>query len=291
MMGFSDRRAMMPSLDDLPLNAPDGGASPPGDKRPSRSSLVGLVALLVVAAGAAAFWMLRGRLVPAPAPAAASPTSPLAPADTHQPLGPAVAAVDLPPLDLTDPIVRELLGRLSSAPAVASWLATDGLIRNFVVSVENVAEGRSPARQLRRLAPTGEFQVARRGETVVVDPRSYDRYNALADAVASCDAAGLARLYSTLKPRLTEAYTELGHPDGDIDAAMERAIRQLLETPAVPAGAALVAPGVNYRYADPAVEALPSAQKQVLRLGPRNRQIILDKLREVAAELGMRDVR
>ena len=55
----------------------------------------------------------------------------------------------------------------------------------------------------------------------------------LASAAASMDPAGLARVYSILKPRLIEAYAELGHPAGDLDAAVERAVVQLLEAPVV----------------------------------------------------------
>src|SRR5687767_3445950 len=39
--------------------------------------------------------------------------------------------ISLPPLDETDALVRELVGRLSSYPVIAAWLTTDGLIVNF----------------------------------------------------------------------------------------------------------------------------------------------------------------
>jgi hypothetical protein len=280
----------MASLDDLPLNSPEepgepAPSSPPPDTKPWWPWLAGLVALLVVAGGAVMLWRLWVRPLPSPASTAARPAAALPVA--RVPLGPSVPAVELPALDLTDPLVRELLARLSSSPEVGAWLATDGLIRNFVVSVENVAEGRSPARHLRRLAPASGFRVTVRGGALAIDSRSYDRYNGLADAVASFDAAGLARLYATLKPRLAEAYKELGHPEGDIDAAVERAVAHLLETPAIAGDVPLVAPTVSYRFADPNLESVSPAQKQLLRMGPRNRQIILDKLQELAAVLGI----
>ena len=52
----------------------------------------------------------------------------------------------------------------------------------------------------------------------------------LADTLESMDPANLARIYSLLKPRMRDAYRELGHPEGDIDAAVERALVHLLET-------------------------------------------------------------
>jgi hypothetical protein len=54
-------------------------------------------------------------------------------------------------------------------------LATDGLIRNFVASVDAVANGTTPAPQLRRLAPAAAFSVEPRGEEFAIDPRSYAR--------------------------------------------------------------------------------------------------------------------
>jgi len=279
----------MPSLDDLPLNEPDESESTApatAETRPAWPWVAGLVALAVVLGGGLLFWLLSARSTVAPAGSSAPRSTPAGP-----PGGAAVSSapvIDLPPLDLTDPLVREMVGRLSAAPMVASWLATDGLIRNFVVAVENVAEGRTPARHLRRLAPQGEFRVTKRAGAIAIDPRSYERYNSLADAVASCDAAAIAGVYFALRPRLVEAYKELGHPEGDVDAAVQAAIRHLLETPAVPSDARLLAPAVSYRYADPQIEALSPAQKQLLRMGPRNRQIILEKLRAVAAALGTR---
>ena len=43
--------------------------------------------------------------------------------------------------------------------------------------------------------------------------------------------------------------------------------------------------GVTYAYSDPKLESLSPAQKQFLRLGPRNSQAIRAKLEEIAALL------
>ena len=64
-----------------------------------------------------------------------------------------------------------------------------------------------------------------------MDPRSYERYNPHGDAIAALDSVGTASLYLTLKPRITDAYRELGHPEGDFDRVLERAIGVLLQTP------------------------------------------------------------
>ena len=254
-----------------------------------RAPMVIAAVLLVAAAAVAAFvWFRRSAPPPAAShPAAAADAAPQPEAGARQPLGPAVEPIDLPPLVLTDPLVRELLGKLSSNPALAAWLATDGLIRAFVVSVENVADGESPARHLRALAPKAPFRTENQGGSILVDPRSYVRYDGLASAAASMDPAGLARVYSILKPRLVEAYKELGHPEGDLDAAVERAIVHLLQTPVVEEPIALRPRVLSFRYDREDLEALSSAQKQLLRMGPRNVRVVQEQLRAIARELGI----
>jgi hypothetical protein len=195
--------------------------------------------------------------------------------------------IDLPPLGDTDPLVRQLVGQLSSHPRIAAWLATDQLIRNFTVVVLNIADGGSPAQHLRRVRPTGEFVVSQDGEMATIDPRSYRRYDDYADAVGALDAEGTARLYATLKPRLQDAYRELGYPEGDIDRALERAIIALLETPVIDGEVALTPKSVSWEFADPKLQSLTAAQRQFLRMGPRNMRIVKAKLREIAPLVGI----
>jgi hypothetical protein len=181
---------------------------------------------------------------------------------------------------------------LSSRPEIAAWLATDGLVRNFAVSLENVASGPTPAKHLRPLAPQQAFRVVDRGRDTIVDPQSYERYDGIAAAVGSLDPNGLAKAYVVLKPRLQDAYKELGHPDANVDQAIETAIVRLLEVPVVERDVRLrPAGGVAYEYEDDRLEALSPAQKQLLRMGPRNVKQIQEKLRAVARALQIPDER
>jgi DUF3014 family protein len=203
------------------------------------------------------------------------------------PLGAPGEPIELPPLGESDALVRELVGRLSAHPSVVAWLAGDGLIRGATVTVQNVAAGQTPLRQVQRLAPKAPFAARGTGGDLTADPQSYERYNWIADGVASLDAQGVARLYGTLKPRVEEAYAELGSPESRFDATLERALVLLLETPIVEGDVRLVPRGALYAYADPRLEALAPAQKQLLRTGPRNTRVILGKLRDVALALGI----
>jgi hypothetical protein len=282
---MADSRDEWPNLPDYELLQTEGQPLDlPPPRRPPGVWMI--VAGLLVAAAIAAYVAFGGRTRPAHVTTGAARVE--VPQPPAQPLGGNAAPIALPPLDQTDSLVRDLVKQLTANPRVAAWLTTQGLIRNFVVVVSNVAEGKTPAGQLRVLHPSAGFHVVERGGDAYIDPRSYERYDGLAAAAASIDPAGAARLYATLKPRIEEAYRDLGMPDTPFDRTLERAIVLLLETPIVddpveaePQG------GVGYRFAAPKLEALPAAQKQLLRMGPRNVRTIQSSLRAVALALGI----
>jgi hypothetical protein len=246
-----------------------------------------LAAAVILAGGAAVWFFVTGRQAeqtpeqPAAAARAAAP-----PPAAQRPLCEMADAAALPPLNDSDALARKLVRELSAHPRVTAWLATDNLIRNFTVVVENVANGASPAKHLRPLRPSGAFRVTNTKGVLLVDPRSYARYAAIADAVDSVDAQAAARLCATLKPRLDEAYGELGR-EGSFDSALERAIVALLRTPALSGNVRLVPKGALYAFEDEALESLTPAQKHLARMGARNERAIQDKLRQIALAIGI----
>jgi len=258
--------------------APDVDAAPPTNR-----GIWIAVALVAMLGAIAAYVFYARRTGPAPSPVAtAAPAPPPA-----RPLGGEPEAVTVPPLDESDAVVRDLVRALSTHPQVLAWLTTKGLIRNFAVVVSNINDGVTPAKHVEPLRPKAAFQVVERNGQTEIDPRSYDRYNALADAVASLDPAGASRLYATLKPRLQEAYAELGVQPASFDAALEHAIVALLKVPVVDGPVRVQPKGIGWGYADARLEDLNGAQKQLLRMGPRNVRSIQSSLRRIAAALGI----
>jgi len=242
---------------------------------------IAAAAVAAVAAALAGFLYFHFRSTPADESAAEAKPPAAAPAKAAG----TAAPVDLPALDQSDAFVRDLVGRLSSHPQVAAWLTTEGLIRNFVVVVTNMAEGRTPARHLRPLRPLTPFAVTGSGSTLQIDSTSYDRYTRLTEAVQSIDPAGAARLYALIKPRIEEASADLGNTE-PFDRILERAITPIVDAP-MPEGPARVkeAGGTGYRYVDDSIENLTNAQKLLLRMGPENARIVQSKLRAVSQAL------
>ena len=272
----------MTELGDLDLHRTAG--EPPLDEPPARrAGSVWMAVVLLVAAAAAAYLAFGWRQRPAPAQQAAP--APAA-SSASPPLGGTGAPITLPPLDASDTLVRTLVQALTESPAVMAWLPTTGLIRNFTVVVANIAEGPTPAKQLKMLKPPAALRIVPRDGGTTIDPRSFDRYTTIADATASIDAAGAAKLYGTLKPRIADAQRDLGSAE-PFDRTLERAIVALLNTPAIDGSERLKPKGIGYGYADDRLETLTPAQKQLLRMGPRNVRVIKTKLRDIAIALGI----
>jgi len=269
---------------DYELHRTPSESSPPTQSPTRPTGLWVAAVLLIAAAGVAAYiaFAWRARPVPtaAPAPTASAKAPPVS-------LGGEAEPITIPPLDASDALVRTLVRALSENPAVTAWLTTNGLIRNFTVVVANIADGATPAKHLRVLRPSSAFRIVERDRNPYVDPRSYDRYAVIADAIASVDPPGAARLYATLKPRIEEAHRELGSSDASFDRTLQRAIVALLDT-RIPEGPLRLKPkGIGYAYADERLESLTGAQKQLLRMGPRNVSIMKARLREIALALGI----
>ncbi len=223
-------------------------------------AIIAVVLLLVLAGGA--WWMFR--------PAAPGNASPKVVNATEAPIDkPAPPPIDLPPRDQMDGFLRPLLAALSARPELARWLATDDLIGQLAAAINQAAAGGSSARDFKVIAPSTPFVTSGRGSSRTIDPASYKRYDGLVQTVTSIDASNVARIYKTIRPRLNEAYRGMGHPNGNVDQAVQQAIELLLETPAVKDPVAIVEGGAfGWVFTNDDLEGLEPTQKQLLRMGP-----------------------
>lgn len=261
-------------------------AFPPGPDR-SEGRLFPLalagVAVIAVAILLAFFLALRP---PAPRPVPGPLTAPTPTAVVSPTPAAAPPPVDLPPLDDSDAWARRLAAGLASHPELTRWLARAGLVRTLTVVVRNVADGETPRPHLGFLAPARGFRGLRRpGGRLVPDPAGFAGYDRFADAVASIDATAAVAALRVAEPLFDAAHRDLGQPGGRFPEALDQAIAALLAVPVPRDDTALRAHATVYRWADPRLERLTPAQKQLLRIGPRNVRLVQAKLRELRAAL------
>jgi hypothetical protein len=271
----------MPDFDELDITR--ASVPPPPDDQGSKRKWLLLALALLLVLGFLGYVAYR-RPRPQPVAEAAPP-----PTATPRVEAPGLRGYDipLPPLADMDSLVRDLVSKLSSHPKVMAWLATPRLIDTFTVVTVNISQGRSPVGHLQALKPQQPFRVRSEAEGLLVDPASYRRYDAYAAAVEGLDATNTARIYLTFKPRIMDAYRALGYPEGDFDPVLEKAIAVLLPVPKVERDIPVREKIVTYEILDTNLEDLQPAQKNLLRMGPKNIPLVQEKLRQIAHLLGL----
>ena len=151
------------------------------------------VAAAVVLLGVIAFiWLRPGE---PEEPVAPEPEAPAvaAPAESAEAAGELVIG-EVPSLAESDTWLQGLAAQISSHPQLAEWLLTPELIRGFVVVVDNIAEGVTPRKHLKMVAPEDSFAVRQDDGGVTIDPAGYRRYDLIVDVIDSLDTAGMAGL-------------------------------------------------------------------------------------------------
>lgn len=271
------------AFDDLPLDRPVLRPDPePTPVRPSFVQWI-VVGLAGVLAGALLMFWWMSRAQPTPA---APPSPPALDAATRS-SRPMRQAIDLPALDDSDTLLRDLVAALSKHPTLARLLATTGLARGVTLAVVQVGDGRTPIEPLKVLRPSSRLQLSSPSGGHV-DPQSYRRWDNSVGALVSVAPNDAAQLYVNVKPLIDQAYIELGHSGEDFDAAIVRAIEMLESTPEPTTDPVILKRPGYYEYEDPAFRALRPVQKQWLLLGPEQRRRLISWFKSFASTLELK---
>jgi hypothetical protein len=273
------------TLDDLPLERsnPKPSRTPP-QPAPSHSSPVRWIVLgaaAVLIGGALTLWWLSRAQ-----PGTATPAS-TAPTDVVVSNRPKRQMLDLPPLDDSDTLLRQLVSALSQHPQLAKLLATQGLIRAATLATVQIGDGKTPASPLLVLRPTTRVGLAGNAPTGKLDPATYARWDSDTAALVSIDPKDLAQLYVNVELLFDQSYQELGHPSAKFDEAIVHAIDTLGETPTVDQDIVLIRKPGFLDHENPTLRTLLPVQKQFLLLGPDNRRKIMAWLRKLAKDLDL----
>jgi hypothetical protein len=270
-------------FDDLQLER-TGRPSPLPDRHRQQSPtrwIVAIAAVIVAGSALALWWTIRERPeVATPIPTVATNAAVASHRPNRQP-------VDLPALDASDPVVRQMAAFLSQHPLFVRLLATKDLMRSTALVVQQIGEGKTPAGPLTILRPDTRLTIVG-AESGRIDPQTYSRWTPATQALTSIQPKDAAQLYVNVKRLLDDAYRELGHPNANFDDAIVLAMQVLLATPTPSGDLELVRRPAYFEHTDPALLALRPVQKEFLLLGPDNRRQVAAWMHAFASELELK---
>lgn len=260
-----------------------------------------IVAVVVVAAVVVAgVYLVRRALHPAPTPSqtatlpSASATAVGSGVETpiQHPvgaaqIGPASASTaPLPALDDSDKQVAAALSALAGGDHLRDVLVPRGIIARMVATIDALPRHSGLGVSiLPAQPPKGTFLTADGAGGTVVATGNADRYAPYMTLLENTDPKALVAWYVHAYPLFQEAYRQLGYPKGYFNDRVIIVIDDLLAAPDLAQPAVLQRSKSYYIYADPALEALSTGQKMLLRLGPANETRVKAKLRVIRASL------
>jgi hypothetical protein len=259
---------------------------------------VGLIAILIGVAIAGGLLLTNSLppddLAPAPAPASQPEVSPPAEVETlaepeQTPVpetkpepAPEPARPPLPSLQESDATVRDALADVPLGTAGQQFLLPSNIIERTTSVVYLMAQGEVPYKLMPIARPKATFPITDDGLQVTADPEGHARYDAFAVWIQSLDIESLLAAVDWLLPLFREAWSFYGESESSFDQAVLYALDLIIYTPEVETSdARLFRKEAVWLYEDPALEALPPIQKQLLRMGSANASAIKAKAREV----------
>ena len=249
-----------------------------------------LVLLLVIAGGVV---LLTGiwppEEEPAPTVTAPPPAPPPAPVITEleepavEPPPPPPAPVEepLPRLEESDDAVRDAVGDIPLGTAGQQYLVPGNIIERSASLIYLMAQGDVPYKLLPVSRPKAAFPISDDGTQVVTDPAGFERYDALTQWLQSLDLKSLLSSLEWFIPLFREAWSYYGEDPAAFDMAVVMTLDLVIATPEVDLSEArLIRKEAVWIFEDPAIEGLAPIQKQVLRMGPENAEIVKAKAAE-----------
>ncbi|GGP56804.1 hypothetical protein GCM10009347_24250 [Shewanella algicola] len=194
-----------------------------------------------------------------------------------------VVVEPLPALTESDDFVETKTLAIANGMNIAPMILKKDIARQFVVFVDNLAQGELVRKASPLKGPETAFSVSEITNKTFLNPDSYHRYDLYADFVAGLNEKDLVTTYTELKPLFAEAFAELGYSDVDFDKRMQSVFTMVANAPIIEDPIELSYFSVNYQFADPNLEALPNAQKLLIRMGPENTRKIKAAVKKLQA--------
>ncbi|WP_185233883.1 DUF3014 domain-containing protein [Teredinibacter franksiae] len=237
---------------------------------------------------------------PAPIPTLAPTPDPLAQSAAPTPT-PTPTPIPLPLLNKSDDEIRQQIDNLQLS-TIAELLTPEEIVRKFVRAVYNLGQGKIVPQYRPLNGPNSTFKaqaIGRMAKVAASNPEdgviqtavfknpgtNQQRYATYISVAENMNISTVVKAYETYYPILQQAYSELGEGPEQFHSAVLGALDSFLATPKLEGEPELILTSVQYQFLDPKLEALPTTQKLMLRIGEENRQRLLPKLEELKQAL------
>ncbi len=240
-----------------------------------------VVATAVVGGSLVAYFLLQ----PAPPPKPVTVQAALPKPVPRQVIEVSPASSPLPVLGKSDHFMLDALAGLIGNPSLMKLFHTEKIIRNIVVTIDNLPRDRAPMNAMPTKPAPGLFLATGTESEPAISSKNAERYATHIKITETVDARRLVELYVRLYPLFQQAYGDLGYPKQYFNDRLLVALDDLLAAPDLKEPAKLVRPKVLYQFADPALEERSIGQRILMRVGGANANIIKTKLREIRQEL------
>jgi len=187
----------------------------------------------------------------------------------------------------SDKAFRQDALAISTSKQFKKSLFQTEIIRKIIFSINDMAQGLRPSTKiLNELPHTKAFIVMTRGDKMYISPKSYQRYDHLAQAIHDIDSNAGVAVYKKYLPLFRRVFKDFSYPASyQVSDIFKAAVGKVLQAPTIQDRIEVVQPSVHYKFADAKLENLSSLDKQMLRMGPDNTRVIQKKLRELISAL------
>lgn len=199
---------------------------------------------------------------------------------------PVVEPIPLPTLNESDEAIQEKLETMTWRKELLKLVIDEDMVRRFVVFTDNFANGNIVYEHSPLVKPESNFTATEVEQGLYVwNEDSTKRYTLYLELLQSFDSEQLVNWYFEIKPLIDEAYAELGYTDTDFTDTLRVAIDRVLDTNVPDGSANLVRPSVMFKYEDEQLEALPAADKLLMRIGKSNVLVLKSLLLKIDDKL------
>ncbi len=233
--------------------------------------------------------------VPVPSPADPPPGKPTPvavvepeasqPEEDPSPPGPDELHISVPDLNNSDGALRSILARFFPRQKLDELFRLDNFVKRIVVTVDMLPHKKVPPRLLPYQPASGSLAVEGQGEIRYITAQNSWRYRSFVKLVDAVDTQKAVDWYVHFYPLFQEAYQNLGYPDRYFNDRLVDVIDHLIQAPEVDEPIPVKQHVVQYRFADPELEALSAGQKLMIRIGKENSRLIKAKLRAFRTQL------